>query len=221
MAEIHITKMAAARRQLHAAIRMFFAGEDELAVHTVASAAYRLITDLGRRRGRDEVGEVYKAAMFYVVRDYRRGTLPSRLADDAELMDRVREWAEALPIDENTEYEDLTVLASPGLVEDFWRSRNKVFNFLKHADRDATRHMSMDEVDNFHLLMMALTAYVDVGGDVAAEGYVLWLYSHLHDGAAEGLPEDLPDGAGRLPNDQQREYFSECLAALKRERGED
>ena len=199
---------------------MFFAGEDELAVHTVASAAYRLITDLGRRRGRDEVGEVYKTAMFYVVRDYRRGTLPKRLADDAELMDHVRGWAEALPIDESTKYEDLTVRASPEVVEHFWRSRNKVFNFLKHADRDATRHIPKDEVDNFQPLMMALRAYVDVGGDVAAEGYVLWLYSHLHDGAVEGLPEDLPDGMGRLSNDQQQEFFSEYLAALKRERGE-
>jgi hypothetical protein len=34
---ILINKMAAASRQLNAAIRMFFVKEDELAIHTVAS----------------------------------------------------------------------------------------------------------------------------------------------------------------------------------------
>jgi hypothetical protein len=38
---LHINKIAAASRQLDAAIRMFFAKEDELAIHTVASAASR------------------------------------------------------------------------------------------------------------------------------------------------------------------------------------
>jgi hypothetical protein len=43
---IYLNKLAAAQRQLCAAIRLFFAGEDELAVHTVASAAYRVLSDL-------------------------------------------------------------------------------------------------------------------------------------------------------------------------------
>ena len=82
MAEIYITKLLAARRQLYAAIRMFFADEDELAIHTVASAAYRVICDLKSQRGRDEVGDYYLTSVFYVVRDYRRGTLTSYFADD-------------------------------------------------------------------------------------------------------------------------------------------
>ena len=36
-ASLHITKLAAAERQLKAAIRMFFAREDSLAVHTVVA----------------------------------------------------------------------------------------------------------------------------------------------------------------------------------------
>jgi hypothetical protein len=35
---VHINKIAAASRQLDAAVRMFFTKEDELAIHTVASA---------------------------------------------------------------------------------------------------------------------------------------------------------------------------------------
>ena len=38
---VHVTKLAAAQRQLTAAIRMFLQGEDDLAVHTVAAACTR------------------------------------------------------------------------------------------------------------------------------------------------------------------------------------
>ena len=140
MAGIHITKLAAARRQLQAAIRMFFAQEDELAVHTVASAAYRLISDLKRGRGRDEVEDYFLTAVFYVVRDYRRGTLPKHFVDNAEMMKYVREWADALPgITENSKPESIRLSVSHDVKKSFWQSRNKVFNFLKHADNDAGR----------------------------------------------------------------------------------
>jgi len=56
---IYITKLAAAQRQLRAAIRMFFSGEDELAVHTVAFAAYKVLSDLKADRGRDEAGDYF------------------------------------------------------------------------------------------------------------------------------------------------------------------
>lgn len=41
-----ITKLEAAGRQLDSAIRMFFANEDILAVHTVARAAFRILYDI-------------------------------------------------------------------------------------------------------------------------------------------------------------------------------
>ena len=59
-----MTKLAAAQRQLCAAIRMFFDGEDELAVHTVASAAYGILRDLKAERGRDEAADNYLNAVF-------------------------------------------------------------------------------------------------------------------------------------------------------------
>lgn len=92
-ARLHVTKLAAAQRQLRAAIRMFFAGEDELAIHTVASAAYRILTDLKSERGRDEVGDYYLTAIFYCVRSYRRGALPSYLANDPNAMTWIRDLA--------------------------------------------------------------------------------------------------------------------------------
>ena len=197
---------------------MFFAQEDELAVHTVASAAYRLIADLKESSSRDEVGDSYLTMVFYVVRDHRRGALPKYLADDPEMMKYIRELTEALPlITENTEYEDVRVSVSRDVARRFWKKRYKVSNFLKHADRDAEKHISLDEVDNFVLLMQAAGAYADLGGDLGAEGYVLWLYSCVHLGKeTEALPRDIE----HLSSNKRLVFFSSFLTELKRERGE-
>jgi hypothetical protein len=58
-ASLHITKLAAAKRQLQAAIRMYFMPEDELAVHTVAAAVYGLLKDIKRERGMNEAADAY------------------------------------------------------------------------------------------------------------------------------------------------------------------
>jgi hypothetical protein len=60
MATIRIDKIDAARRQLDASIRMFFSSEDILAVHTVASAAYRIIRDLAEKSGNAQFHENLK-----------------------------------------------------------------------------------------------------------------------------------------------------------------
>ena len=49
MADVHITKQAAARRQIDAAIRILFAEEDPLAVHIVVDAARNLLVDLANK----------------------------------------------------------------------------------------------------------------------------------------------------------------------------
>lgn len=198
-ARLHITKLAAAQRQLRAAVRMFFAEEDELAIHTVASAAYRVLSDLKAERGQDEVGDYHLTAIFYAVRDYRRGTLPSYLADDPEAMKLIRELAEQLPIDASTNIKDVSATVSSDVAKDFWQKRNKVSNFLKHADRDAKSHIAFDEVDNLHLLMQALSAYIDLNtDDLGAEGLVFWLYFSVASGMKEGLPRKFQDIAAKL-----------------------
>ena len=220
MAEIHVTKLAAAQRQLRAAIRMFFCREDELAVHTVASAAYRLTRDLKGRHGHGEVSDVYQTMFFYVIRDYHRETLPKTLADDAKFMRFVRELADAIPITENTEYEDVSVRVSPELAKRFWKDRNKVSNFLKHADHDAEEHISLDEVDNFHLLMLAFGSIVDLGVDLGAEGYALWVYSQVQLGESGNLPEAWFNEMRLLSSDEQLPFFSDLLSELNAERWE-
>ncbi len=63
-AELHVSKLAAAQRQLDAAIRMYFGEEDELAIHTVVSAAYSIISDLKSKRGRDESVDFLMRGIF-------------------------------------------------------------------------------------------------------------------------------------------------------------
>ena len=214
---VHVTKLAAAQRQLRAAIRLFFAAEDELAVHTVASAAYRLIADLKNERGRDEVADYYLISVFYVVRDYRRGTLPNHFADDPEAMKWIREMAEQLPITESTKVEDVRVSVSPETARQYWLKRNRVANFLKHADRDDRAHVSLDEVDNFQLLMQALGSYGDlVKDDLGSEGLILWIYSCVVSGTWNQLPHQYQDLASKLAELDPDERLAFCSFAVSK-----
>lgn len=198
-ANVHVTKLAAAQRQLRAAIRMFFSGEDELAVHTVGAAAYRLLADLKTDRGRDEVGDYYLTSIFYCVRDYRRGTLPSYLQNDPEMMRWIQELAEQLPINADSNFEDVKVTVPKSVATDYWQKRNSASNFLKHADRDPNASLSLDEVDNLHLLIQAYGAYVDLlHDDLEGEGFVLRLYYSVKSNAIESLPPHLQDIAKKL-----------------------
>ena len=69
MGEIRTSKLAAARRQLDAAIRMLFSGEDVLAVHTVASAATTILRDIAESRDLPLLKEVLENGLSAVYRD--------------------------------------------------------------------------------------------------------------------------------------------------------
>lgn len=51
MTKIRINKMDAARRQIDSAIRMTFANEDPVAIHSVVAAGHRIIKDICELRG--------------------------------------------------------------------------------------------------------------------------------------------------------------------------
>ena len=63
-----LTKLDAARRQLDAAIRMFLASEDEVAIHTLGAAAYRVLRDLKEERGRSELTDLVSGAAFNIAK---------------------------------------------------------------------------------------------------------------------------------------------------------
>ena len=173
-ASLHVNKLAAAKRQLQAAIRMFFMREDELAVHTVAAAAYGLLKDIKSSRGMSEAADVYLTSTFYLVRDYRRGTLPAHMTSDAGFMAEVEQIANQLsPITADSKLSDVSVSIAPALERQYWNDTNQAANFLKHANRDTEGTLPLDKLDNQFLLTKCFCAYQDVAPvDLGNEGLV-------------------------------------------------
>ena len=165
-ASVHITKLTVAKRQLQAAIRMHFQPEDELAVQTVAAAAYGLLKDIKKSRGWSEAADSFLVSVFYAVRDFHRGTLPEHLASDADFMAEVKRWAAELsPITADSKLSDVQASIGPTLERQYWNDTNRAANFLKHADRDVENALSLDTIDNQLLLMKCFSAYQDVAPD--------------------------------------------------------
>ena len=71
-----LNKIAAATRQLEAAIRMFFAKEDELAVHTVAWAASRVLRDIYVKKGKMFASDLVREGIFYIAKRHAEGKTP-------------------------------------------------------------------------------------------------------------------------------------------------
>lgn len=218
--KVYVNKLSVARRQLCAAIRMFFAGEDELIIHTGASAAYQVLIDLRAERGwEDEAAHHYHTMVFYAVRDYRRGTLPDYLANDPETMRFIRDIAGRLPITASSNFNDFTVSVSRDVVQEFRQNRTVVANFLKHADRDAKSLLSLDDVDNLNLLFQAISAYQDLANDnLGHEGFVLYVYFNAVKGMKDGMPKKFRRYASNLENldpDEQLRFCSVWLRELK------
>jgi len=214
-ASIHITKLAAAQRQLRAAIRLYFMEEDDLAIHSVASAAYRIIADLKAERGMNEAADHQLTSIFYVIRDYRRGTLPAHITQNASLMEWVVSMAEQLPIGPDSDISEITASVDREATRHFWNTQNQASNFLKHADRDADGHLDLQHVNNLLLLTQALASYTDlVRGDLGSEGLVLWLYTHAEHENHTSLPEKyqaLGRQISQTPAASRRSY---CFALI-------
>ena len=124
-------------------------------------------------------------------------------------MQWVRDMADRLPITASSNFKDARVTVPPNVARDFWRKRNAISNFLKHADRDAKSHISLDDVDNLYLLFQASGAYADLtNDDLGPEELVLWVYVMVVKGMTDGMPEDLRKYASKLeeldPDDQIR-----------------
>lgn len=153
--------------------------EDELAVHTVAAAAYGLLKDIKRDRGMSEAADAYLTTYFYLVRDYRRGTLPAHMTGDADFMVEVEKTADQLSaITADSKLSDVRVSISAALERQYWSDANRAANFLKHADRDIDATLSFDELDNSLLLIKCFCAYQDVApDDLGNEGLVFQAFT--------------------------------------------
>jgi hypothetical protein len=80
--KIHVSKLDAAKRQLHTAIRLWFDDGDPVSVHTLVSAAHEIIHTLFKRRGLkgllfdnatipDEIRTEFAAAVVSAANDFK------------------------------------------------------------------------------------------------------------------------------------------------------
>ena len=209
--KLYVNKLFAAQRQLREAIWMFFAQRDELAIHTVASAAYRILIDLKEKRGRDEAADAQFSGIFYIVRSYRRGTLPVEIQDDPEFMKFITGMADQLPlITVTTEFDDVRIAISQDVSAQYWREQNAAANFLKHADRDSENLLNLDKVKNLDLLHRASGAYLDVSGRAFVEYEVLMIYTAVKYQMIYNLQESHRKTAELLNTMSSEEQLKAC-----------
>jgi hypothetical protein len=170
---LHITKLAAAQRQLDAAIRMTFAGEDALAIHTVAAAAFRLLRDLKEKRGHKKLlAELWRHGVLALAREFARGELQDeniklfRSTDLWPLINSLAQQIKTFGINKKmSELQSLLSVNVPDEQERMYLSiLNRGANFLKHADADNQASLSADELNTEVLISGACEAYLDLMG---------------------------------------------------------
>lgn len=61
--ELHISKLDAAKRQLEAAIHLFFRAGDPVSIHTLAGAAFRILDDIGSKQ---DIKSIHKQLLDWV-----------------------------------------------------------------------------------------------------------------------------------------------------------
>jgi hypothetical protein len=209
-----ITKLGAAQRQLDAAIRMYFSGEDELAVHTVAAAAYALLQDLKRIEGRGEYTDQIGRGVFAMASDVASGylkELPPEIGADSQLAELILTVAEQIKCGKLKSVDDFTMPTS-GLFERTKRAEfNRIANFLKHAYEDHSAVLPIEKLNNELLLVAASCAYRDIVGRLTGEMLafgLLWLAEN-----SERVDEQAIVGKLRTLTREQRIRVCQEIAA--------
>ncbi len=211
-AQIYVRKEAAAQRQLDAAIRMMLANEDDLAIHTLAAAAYQIIRDLKEKKhGRGELRERFALGLFLFAKDLASGklqTLPPEIGPES-LRKMIYGISDRIKRGEVADGKGVLTLLNISVAEKnaFWSKFNLPAGFLKHADRQPSATLALDELSNDLLLMQATTAYVELMGTETPEMLAYFIYR----GGSEDLPPKLRDIV-KLPSVRRRRA---CLLLLR------
>lgn len=163
--DAEVTKAAAARRQLDAAIRLWFAEEDDLAIHTVGAAAYRILRDLMEKRDLQPAGEFVRLGLFSFAQSVVEGR-DVNLPDGAEIQAIIDRLAEAIKAGEVRSVDDISPIRDRN---GWWKTFNVPADFLKHADRDLDAGIQESDIDNKSLLLSACGTYARIFSGSSAE----------------------------------------------------
>lgn len=142
MASVSITKLSAAQRQIDAAIRILFSGEDALAVHTLVAAAHAIVLDLAAKRNVTPYTESIGQAITTLYRQRFGEAIPNH---------KLQRWV--------ARFEERHF-------RPYW---NRPANFLKHADRDPGDVLDQDSLQTDTLLLVSCTTYAELGLEYTPE----------------------------------------------------
>ena len=142
MASVSITKLSAAQRQIDAAIRILFSGEDPLAVHTVVAAAHSIVLDLAGKRNVTPYTEPIGQAITTLYRQRFGEAIPN---------DKLQHWVARF---------------EGKYFRPYW---NRPANFLKHADRDPGEVLDQDSLQTDALLLVSCATYMELGLECTPE----------------------------------------------------
>jgi hypothetical protein len=203
-ATVHLTKIAAAKRQLDTAIRLYFAHDDELSIHTLVAAAFRILRDLIDKRGTDFEAELFRAGFYAMAKQYRGGTL-SEDVSNALKESGLLSLLETIADDEHHVFR---------IIRDKKKSRgwpSGPANFLKHADLDADALLAANDINNEDFLIGACTAYLELMPTLSPEMMAfIALWAVEHDTARDGWYKPARKLADRLVSIKKDERYRAC-----------
>jgi len=222
-ASIFINKLEAARRQLDTAIRMTFANEDELAIHTVAAAAYRILRDMLDKRGRHDLENLYRAGLYRMAKDFVNGKLSKDELIELQIYDLVSAIAEDIKVrGDDVKAENIPLLLNESSKKAHWQAMSGVSGFLKHADRHPEGLISLHDVNNGSLIIHACGAYAMVSRmSTTPEMVVFFLYWLATGGLAtagvghDGLSAEDAEMVGYLERLSPSRRRRECVKFIR------
>src|SRR5947209_4970920 len=135
---------------------MFFMQEDELAIHTVVAASFRVLRDESKKRGNDFGRRVLQGGLFEMARQLNGGELSETQLESLRasgFLGRLEEIAERIKHDPDFRSDQITITGT--VDKRTWPT--KVANFLKHGERDEPP-LPADEIKNELFLMGASAA---------------------------------------------------------------
>jgi len=212
---VHGTNLAAAQQALRTAIRMFFSDADDAAIHAMASAAYRVISDVQSKRDVEAATNLYLTSVFESVQAYRRGDLAKGLSQDPGLSYRPVVMSELVPTDPGTTFDDFRKALRRHPLAEAIRHKARAPKVGIDAVRSAGAQNTECEFDTYSLLMQSIVAYTKlVRRELDPEGIVLRIYGSVWEDDIQQLREALHPVAHRILEASPNERHATCVALI-------
>lgn len=221
---VHVTKLAAAERQLFCAIRLYFQDEDQLSIHTLASAAFTVLRDI-RHSDRDVssrnrkksieveyLKHVLKPAIINAVVAYRAG---QQKPFNIDFFDQyIKSVSQQLP-EEIPPPDKIDLIVPEEHAASWWNALNKGANFLKHAERDSQKAMPVAEIHPEMKLNLAVALYWEIKSvGLEPEPAVFTIYQQIMMGREVLPPPGFDDFANILANKSENSRKDVCSKAI-------